>query len=191
MPQFALLKRVVSILDKLRIPYLITGSLASSAQGDPRLTHDIDLVIEISQNSVQEFLLNFPLDSFYYDLSAARDAIQKRSMFNLIDSRQGQKVDFYILPFDDYEQVRFGRRIKESIADSAMYMTAPEDTIISKLRWCNKSNFSQKHFTDATAVYMCQKEILDMAYIGEWTARLGLHELWATLRHKADSSGLN
>lgn len=48
MSQQALLKRIVEALDGAGIPYFLTGSLASSLQGEPRASHDIDLVIDIA-----------------------------------------------------------------------------------------------------------------------------------------------
>jgi predicted nucleotidyltransferase len=46
MSQQALLRRVVRALDGAGVPHMLTGSLASSLQGEPRATHDIDLVID-------------------------------------------------------------------------------------------------------------------------------------------------
>ena len=47
MSQQELLKRVVRILDGAKIKYMLTGSVVSSLQGEPRSTHDIDIVVAI------------------------------------------------------------------------------------------------------------------------------------------------
>lgn len=42
-----LFKIFVDPLDELAIPYIVTGAVASIIYGEPRLTHDIDLVLEL------------------------------------------------------------------------------------------------------------------------------------------------
>ncbi|MHB1336546.1 MAG: hypothetical protein ACYCXQ_11420 [Candidatus Humimicrobiaceae bacterium] len=44
----------MNILNKNNIEYMLTGSFVSSLQGEPRLTHDIDLIINISQNEANK-----------------------------------------------------------------------------------------------------------------------------------------
>lgn len=52
-------------LNKFNIPYIVTGAVASIIYGEPRLTHDIDLVIELSEENVDRIVKAFPLDKFY------------------------------------------------------------------------------------------------------------------------------
>jgi hypothetical protein len=44
---------------------MVTGSVASMAYGEPRLTHDVDIVIEISREHCQRFGALFPGEEFY------------------------------------------------------------------------------------------------------------------------------
>ena len=54
-------------LNKNNIEYMLTGSFVSSLQGEPRLTHDIDLVIDISKSEANKMISVFSKDIFYFD----------------------------------------------------------------------------------------------------------------------------
>ena len=45
-PEEEALAIVVATLDRLAIPFMLTGSVASSYHGHPRATHDADVVID-------------------------------------------------------------------------------------------------------------------------------------------------
>ena len=76
---------------------MITGSVVSSLQGEPRSTHDIDMVIAIQKSGAKKLFEAFPPPNFYLDEGSILDAINRQSMFNLIDVTAGDKVDFWIL----------------------------------------------------------------------------------------------
>lgn len=107
MSQQELLKRVIQALDQVGIQYMITGSVASSLQGEPRSTHDIDIVITIKESKVHELVKAFPPGDFYLDEHSILEAINRQSMFNLIDLKGGDKVDFWILTSEPFDQSRF------------------------------------------------------------------------------------
>ncbi len=44
---YELLQQVITAFEELNIDYLVTGSIASMAYGEPRLTNDIDIVADI------------------------------------------------------------------------------------------------------------------------------------------------
>ena len=46
MDQTDLLRHVVAVVEKLDLPYVLVGSIASGAYGEPRLTRDIDVVVK-------------------------------------------------------------------------------------------------------------------------------------------------
>lgn len=52
MGPFELLQKVVEVLERLQIPYIVTGSVASMAYGGPRLTNDIDIVASINEHHI-------------------------------------------------------------------------------------------------------------------------------------------
>jgi hypothetical protein len=165
---------------------MITGSVASSLQGEPRATHDIDVVVAIRAPSVAATLkAAFPEPDFYLDEAAVRDAILVRSMFNLIDAREGDKVDFWLLTDDAFDLARFERRYIERFADARLPVSRPEDTILMKLRWAASLGGSEKQFVDALRVYEVQQGRLDEAYLDRWAATLGVTPALGRLRAEA------
>ncbi|MDP3981594.1 MAG: hypothetical protein Q8Q33_09300 [Chlamydiota bacterium] len=87
MSQPELLKKVIQALDQAGIQDMITGSVASSLQGEPRSTHDIDMVIAIQKSGAKKLAEAFPPPGFYLDENSILDAIKRGRMFNLIDNR--------------------------------------------------------------------------------------------------------
>ena len=187
MPQQELLRRVVQVLDEHRIQYMITGSIASSLHGEPRSTQNIDIVVAIDRSAAKELRQAFPPSEFYLDEGAILHAIKARSMFNLIDVKEGDKVDFWILTDVAFDRSRFLRRCAEEVIDLEVKVSSPEDTILAKLRWAKLSGGSKKQFTDALRVFEVQFEKLDMNYLERWVKELEISDLWERLKAEAET----
>ncbi len=185
MSQQELLKRIIQILDSLKIEYMVTGSVTSSLQGEPRSTHDIDLVVDLTEDSANRLHGMLPPSDFYVSDQAIREALSRRTTFNLVDLASGDKVDFWILTDEPFDQSRFARKRIAEVAEMRFPVSAPEDTILMKLRWAELSGGSQKQFTDALRVYEVQQGVLDLDYLNEWASRLGIDALWQRLRAEA------
>jgi protein-tyrosine-phosphatase len=123
MSQQELLKKVVEVLGNLGIDYMVSGSIASSLQGEPRSTHDIDIVVAIRQSSAKTLAAAFP---------------------------------------------------------------APEDTILTKLRWAKESGGSEKHFGDALRVYEVQHGSLDVSYLKSWARKLVVSPMLQRIEEQAE-----
>jgi len=177
---------VIFVLDANAIEYMVTGSLVSSSQGEPRSTHDIDLIVNIHASSVAALVRAFPAPDYYLDEIAAMEAIHRRDLFNMLQVDTGDKVDFWILGNDPYDRERFSRRVSWDLGDVQANVSRPEDTILQKLRWCELSGGSEKQFGDARAVYELQYSILDRAYIEAWAAKLNLASLWQRIQDEAE-----
>lgn len=187
MSQQALLRRVVRALDDAGVAHMLTGSLASSLQGEPRATHDIDLVIDAAGADQHSLVTALAGPGLHLDEEAVAEAVQRRGMFNLIDSSTGDKVDLWLLKGDDeYDAVRFARRTVVRALGLSLTVSAPEDTILMKLRWARLSGGSEKQLGDALGVYEVQEGVLDQAYLDEWAARLGVAGDLAALRARAE-----
>lgn len=186
MSQQELLKKVIQTLEQAGIEYMITGSVASSLQGEPRSTHDIDVVVAIQSSKVDKLIEAFPLSDFYLDKNSILDAINRQSMFNLIDLKEGNKVDFWILTNEPFDRSRFSRRYMEEFMGLKMQVSSPEDTILAKLRWAKISGGSEKQFIDALRVYEVQYRKLDIDYLEHWVKKLGIESLWERLTAEAE-----
>jgi hypothetical protein len=190
MSQQELLKKVIQVLNQVGIQYMITGSVVSSLQGEPRSTHDIDMVISIQKSVAKRLVEAFPPPVFYLDEDNILDAIKKQSMFNLIDVNTGDKVDFWMLTNEPFDQSRFSRKICEEFMGLKILISSPEDTILVKLRWAKLAKLSggsEKQFTDALRVYEVQYGKLDIDYLEQWAKKLNLESLWKRLVNEAEA----
>ncbi len=186
MSQQELLSRVVRALDGAGVEYMVTGSLASSLQGEPRSTHDIDLVVAMTHAALPDLLEAFPPPDFYIDEAAARAAIDEKHMFNLVSIAEGDKVDFWMVTEEPFDESRFSRKRTEEVLGLALAVPSPEDTILAKLQWSKETGGSEKHFIDALRVYEVQGSILDHQYLDEWAARLDVADPWRRIKEQAE-----
>ena len=94
---------VAGRLDAIGVPYMLTGSMASSLQGEPRSTHDIDLVVDVESSRIDALVTEFGPPRFYLSKEAVAEAVRRRKMFNLLEIDTGDKADFWVIgtsPFD-------------------------------------------------------------------------------------------
>lgn len=189
MSQSELLKKTIAALEAADIPYMLTGSFASSLQGEPRLTHDIDLVVAITPAAIGSLVAAFPAPDYHLDETAIAEAIARKSQFNLLDVAAGDKIDFWLLTDDRFDQSRFARRYVEEFEGQRLHVSRPEDTILMKLRWAKMSGGSEKQFGDARSVYELQGESLELPYMEQWVKVLDLAELWQRLKREATAGG--
>jgi hypothetical protein len=184
MEQHELLLWVVRCFEKLRVPYLITGALASIAYGEPRFTNDIDIVADINLDQASALRSFFPEDEYYMEVDAVRNAIESRHQFNIIHPSSGLKVDVIISKKDDFDQSRFKRikRLNVSEKESANF-AAPEDVIIIKLEYFKKRG-SEKHLRDIASMLKISADMIDRTYISSWAKKLGFTEIWESIQQK-------
>ena len=185
MPQQAHLTRVVEALEAAGIPYMLSGSLASSLQGEPRATHDIDPVIDVAPGSEARLIAALSGPDLYLHECVADDAPRRRTMFNLIDSSYGDTVGFWLPTEDAYDAARFARRLSVDVFGRRLVVSAPADTILMKLRWSCEAGGSEKQRLDALRVYEVQAGALDHEYLDLWATRLEIADLLGDLRDQA------
>lgn len=186
MSQSELLKQVATALDRHGIDYMVTGSMVSSMQGEPRATHDIDIVVKLCAEDVESLIEAFPPPNFYLNEKSMRDAVARQAMFNLIDTVEGDKVDFWMLTERPFDQSRFSRKHVDCVLGMDFNVSRPEDTILAKLEWGNRLGGSEKQFTDALRVYELQYQNLDFEYLNEWVSALSLENQWKRILDEAE-----
>ena len=142
MSQQELLKKVIQALEGAGIEYMVSGSLASSLQGEPRSTHDIDVVVAVQQSTAHVLVRAFLSPDYYLTEESILKAIQDQGMFNLIDVNSGDKVDFWVLTDDPFDRSRFKRKYAEEALGITIMVSRPEDTILMKLKWAKLSGGS-------------------------------------------------
>ncbi len=186
MSQQELLKKVADVLNDLGIDYMVSGSLVSSLQGEPRSTHDIDIVVAIHRSSAKPLVAAFPPPDYYLTEESILDALRTNGLFNLIDVNSGDKVDFWMLTDQPFDLSRFRRKRNEDVLGMRLAVSAPEDTILVKLHWAEKSGGSEKHIIDALRVYEVQYGLLDLEYLRNWARTLGVSSLLDRIEEQAE-----
>lgn len=176
MAQRDLLIRVVEALGNSGIGYMVTGSLASSFHGEPRSTHDIDLVVDLHPEHVDKLAAAFPPPGFHFDPEALARAVAQKGLACLMDVTEGDKVDFWMLTDEPFDRERFSRRRMEPLFGRTLAVSSPEDTILQKLRWSALSGGSERQVRDARRIWEVQGARLDLAYLQTWGRRLGVSQ---------------
>lgn len=182
--QRELLRRILDGFAASGVEYLLVGSVASAAYGEPRLTLDIDVVAALKIGFLPRFLSFFPAPEFYVSFDAAAEAVRNQKQFNIIHSASGWKFDIIIKKADEFDRSRFAR--KRSIPvfpDLSASVASPEDIIIKKLEYYQEGG-SEKHLRDVTGILRVSGEGLDIPYIDRWAARKGLSEIWQAILAK-------
>lgn len=173
--ELEVLRIVTGRLDSARVPYMVTGSIAASYYAMPRMTRDIDLVVEVEAADADRLCALFE-DDFYVDRDAAREAIAARGAFNLIHHAHVIKVDLIVRKDSDYRRTEFARRQRAVVDDHAFFLVTPEDLIISKLDWARDTR-SEVQLADVRNLVASVPD-LDRPYLALWTERLGLERLY-------------
>jgi hypothetical protein len=182
------LRRFVDALEDAGVPYMLTGSFASSYYGHGRGTQDIDFVIMPTREQLRALVASFPDPAFYVDMEAASEALRDRGQFNVIDRENAYKADFIIQKEDRFNQEEFNRRVRATVSGVPLTIATAEDVILSKLEW-SRLGGSLRQIEDARGILELRADQLDRAYIEGWVERLGLQEQWAaTVRSARISS---
>jgi len=173
----------VQALEKLRIPYYIGGSVASSVHGVARSTLDIDIVADMGTQHAAP-LAELLRGDYYADDEMMRSAILRGSTFNVIHLKTMIKIDVFTGKKDAYAAAAATRVVRDTIDDSetgrSFNIVSPEDVILAKLDWYRKGDcVSERQWNDVLGVLKVQAGRLDLDYMRLWAGRLDLAELLA------------
>ncbi len=165
-----LLKRITQSLEGKHISYMLSGSIAMNNYTVPRMTMDIDIVIELQEENLNDFLSIFG-DNYYLNKDTVKQETKRRGMFNVIDHETGFKVDFILRKNTEYRKFEFQRRLRTTIADFDVWIVSPEDLTISKIEWIQQIQ-SDKQINDIEN--LLAKPDIDKNYINEWCMKMNL-----------------
>jgi hypothetical protein len=178
------LSPVVAAFKMLGIRHFVGGSVASSFHGASRTTMDVDLVCELSSESIELFIKCFGED-FYLSETAIREAVARKGCFNLIHLPTSFKVDVFISrgrPFD-IEAIR--RATPEVLGENRhvdVAVATAEDSIISKLEWYRLTNeTSERQWDDVTRLIKLLGDAADVKYLESAASSVGVSDLLSRL----------
>jgi hypothetical protein len=177
--------RVVIELEKAGIPYMVTGSLASSAHGRIRASEDFDIIIAPSPAQLRAFVAAFPGDQYYADEEDALESFKHTLQFNIIDFATTWKADLIFKKDREFSRVEFSRRKPHVIGGVRVHLATPEDILIAKLEWA-KMGESERQIEDAVGVIERQGSNLDRSYVEHWIEELDLRKQWEMALARAE-----
>ena len=171
---------VTRVLEYLKVPYFLVGSLASALYGMVRSTQDSDLVAKLLPEQIQPFVEALEPD-FFVDESMIADSISRHSSFNIIHRASMFKVDVFIPRESDFLRKRYSRAKKELLSNHPkieVMVASAEDTVLSKLEWYRLGGeVSERHWRDALGVLKVQAGALDLDYLRQMAAELKVTDL--------------
>ena len=166
--------------------WMIGGSIATSAYGEPRSTHDVDLVTDLASSQVEAFLAALG-KNYYADIEAIREATRRRSLFNVIHLETTDKIDLFCAgdPFARHG-LENARRVPLADGREAP-VAAPEDMVVEKLRWYRPGGeVSKRQLRDVAGVLQVMGARLDLDRMRHWAQELGVEDLLERLLAEAD-----
>ncbi len=178
MPEANLISVFVKPLNHAHIEYMVTGSVASIVYGEPRMTHDINLVIKLSESDVSNVPKMFPTDQFYCppaDVILSEISRETRGHFNLIHHRTGLKADCYPVGKDPLHRWAMARRRTIDYDGDQICVAPPEYVILRKLEYFREGG-SDKHPTDIKKMLKYSGDMIDLSVLKEKAGQLGLQE---------------
>ncbi len=167
--------KVCRLLEDSGLQYMLTGSMAMSAYGIPRMTRDIDIVVAVQAEDISKLVHAFA-ENFFFQSEAAMRAIQDQTIFNVFDIKNMIKVDIVIRKNSAYRRNEFDRRKQIAVESCLLWIVSPEDLIISKLDWAKESR-SEMQLLDVKNLLACVAD-LDEPYLHRWIKELGLDNLY-------------
>ena len=167
-------------LNRVGVPYMLVGSMASNYWGIPRSTHDLDFVLALQLADADLFAAAFRT-GFFVQAESIRSAFSPPHQFNAMDEQSALKVDFWLLKQDAFERNAFERRRPVSLFGTPAWIMTAEDVILHKF-YRHTISPSDRQLLDATGVYAVQEGSLDQVYLRRWAPMLGVEAELAALR---------
>lgn len=181
MPERSLYHIFTSKLEELNIPYAVTGSVASIFYGEPRMTHDIDIVIHLSTINIARFLNAFPPDQFYVppeEVIMVELRRQSRGHINVINFYTGFKADLYFTGNDELLKFSIQNAKSITIQNGNIKIAPPEYVIIKKLEFFREGN-SQKHIEDIKSILIHSDNLIDFKLLQIWIEKYNFMKEWS------------
>lgn len=160
---------------------MVTGSVAAMVYGEPRLTHDVDLVVDLDEQILPAFLASFPADEFYcapLEVVKVELGRRQRGHFNVIHHATGFKADVYLAGRDPLHRWAMARRRALTLGPASLQVAPPEYVIVRKLEFFREGG-SERHLGDIRGMLRHSSDAIDDAVLAEMIAERGLGREWA------------
>jgi hypothetical protein len=172
------LKDVASRLERANIDYMLTGSMAMNYYAQPRMTRDIDIVVQVGPEDTERLAALFEPD-YYIATESLDQALRLRHMFNVLHLDSVVKVDFIVRKNEPFREKEFVRRRRIELPGFSVWIVSREDLILSKLVWAREAE-SEVQLRDVRNLLSADA---DLDYIRDWASPLGVREMLEDLLH--------
>ncbi len=179
MNEIDIVRDLTEKLESIGVSFMITGSLAMNYYAVPRMTRDIDLVVELTESDVDGMYSVFSPD-YYVAREAMEEATREKTMFNMIHDESIIKVDCIVRKDSVYRKQEFERRKRIRIQDFETWIVSKEDLVLSKLVWAGDSR-SEMQLRDAGNLL---KTGCDDKYLWKWAGQLKVDSILRELLHE-------
>ena len=178
--------RVAAALEAIGAEYAMGGSAASSLQGEPRASNDIDFAVRLEERHVGPLAARLGTE-FSVDEQALRDAIKTRGSYNVFFLPTALKIDLFVRGGEPFDESEFARKVRQPIgAQGSLYLATPEDNVLRKLVWFRSGGeVSDRQWRDVLGILRVSDKALDRAYLAQWAGRLGVSDLLARAEAQA------
>jgi len=187
MRELSLIGPFIGRLNALEIPYVITGAIASVIYGEPRLTHDLDVVLMLKVEDTDRFTRAFPSSEFYCPPSEVLKIEIKRPQrghFNLIHHKTGAKADIYLAGEDELNHWALAHRVALDFEGERMWVAPREYVIVRKLEYFREGG-SEKHLRDISGILELSSDQINFTQLEEFIHRYGLESEWEKAKGQA------
>ena len=184
MPEPNLFHIFVSRLNKLSIPFMITGAVASIIYGEPRLTNDIDLVIDLKAEGADRFADAFPIEEFYCpppEVIRLEIDRSQRGHFNLIHHETGFRADIYASGRDELHHWGLQNRKAVDVEGEKFWLAPVEYVILRKLEYYREGQ-SEKHLRDISSILAFTSDEIDLEILDARIKERALVKEWQAAR---------
>jgi hypothetical protein len=186
MPEANLFLMFTKRFNALGVSYMVSGSVAVIIYGEPRLTHDVDLIVVLDREHIQRLPEVFPPAEFYcpptevIEVEAARE---QRGHFNIIHHESGFKADVYLHGRDPLHAWGLARARQLEVEGQAFIVAPPEYVIVRKLEYYREGG-SEKHLRDVRSMLDTSPDAIDRAELEEQIATRRLQEAWRQVQER-------
>lgn len=167
-------------LNELGLPYMITGAVAAIIYGEPRLTHDVDVVLALDAADAARIPAAFPSHLFYTpprETIEAESARARLGHFNILHLETGMKADIYLAGDDPLHRWAFPRRLHETFGDDVIWVAPIEYVIVRKLEYFRDGG-AERHLRDIGQMLRVSGDRVDRKALAELIADAGVGVQW-------------
>jgi hypothetical protein len=180
MPEPELCLLFVRPLNQLGVRYIVSGSVAAILYGEPRLTHDVDLVVFLRSEEIPRLRTVFPSPEFYLpppEVLHAEVAREQRGHFSVIHADTGFKADVYLAGREEFHAWAFRHARRMEYRGEPLAVAPPEYVIVRKLEYFREGG-SEKHLRDIRSMWSISGDQIDRSALEDWIARQGVESQW-------------